>query len=225
MVSGSWARLFGRLTKGFRHSFRIGFPGTVRCRCRLSSLLPLLAPAVFSCASAEAASPAEASIRLYAILDALGLQTMPDARELAAMEPFITASLADGLQRAAAGLANCSVGGRPDPHSAAGARDVFSSFFDGRTGGRPDTTLGAAGKVEGDTSLVVMAFSNTDQKPQVQWADTIVVLRTHNNFLVADIHYGQQWEFGFSGRLSEVLERYASGNCSGEAPRDSIEEP
>lgn len=225
MASGCFARLSVRLTKGFRYSPRSGSQVTMWGRCRSALLLPLLAPAVFSCASAEAASPAEASVRLYAVLDALGLQTMPDARELAAMEPFITASLASGLQRAAAGLANCSAGGRPDSHNAAGARDVFSSFFDGRTGGRPDTTMGAAGRTEGDTSLVVMAFSNTDQKPQVQWTDTIVVLRTNNNYLVADIRYGQQWEFGFGGRLSEVLERYASGNCSGEVPRDSVQEP
>ncbi|HEY0930328.1 MAG TPA: hypothetical protein VGE27_10460 [Gemmatimonas sp.] len=138
-------------------------------------------------------------MQLYAMLDALGVRGVPDAEQLRALRPFLGDSLANAL--ASADAARTTAAQRaPDEKPPFVDGDPFSSLFEGRTDARPDTVISHA-----DTAFVVMAFSNATQRPAVNWKDTVVVTRAQGRFVVADIRYGTAWEFGFTGRLLNVL--------------------
>lgn len=140
-------------------------------------------------------------MQLYAMLDALGVQGLPDEEALRALRPFLTDSLADALAQADVARRTAAAQA-PEEKPPLADGDPFSSLFEGRTDARPDTVL-----TRGDTALVVMAFSNTTQRPAVHWGDTVVVTPAKGRLVVADIRYGAGWEFGFTGRLLEVLHR------------------
>ncbi len=154
---------------------------------------------VTACASPEASSPEQAAVRLYAMIDALGLRSIPDSLELRALRPFIADSLAGSLADA---FRYRSEAARYDAANRPGwlEGDPFSSLAEGHNGGHPDTTL-----LERDTALVVMAFSSSDYEPPVSWRDTVVVTRQGGRYVVADVRYGAAWEFGFTGRLLDML--------------------
>lgn len=68
----------------------------------------------------------------------------------------------------------------------------------------------------GDSAFVTVAFTNTEQKPPVSWADTVVLVKvmppaekapTTPVWRVADLRYGTDWEFGYRGTLGSVLRR------------------
>ncbi len=143
-------------------------------------------------------------MQLYAMLDALGVRGVPDAESLRALRPFLTDSLAEALAHADAARRGAAARA-PDEKPPFADGDPFSSLFEGRTDARPDTVL-----TRGDTALVVMAFSNATQRPPVHWRDTLVLTKSQGRLVVADIRYGAGWEFGFTGRLLEVLQSVPS---------------
>lgn len=157
------------------------------------------ATVVVSCAPPEARTPAQAVAQLYAMLDALGVRTVPDSLSLQALRPFLSDSLAGALasadQERQAGVRSA-----PTAKAVWADGDPFSSLFEGRSSSRSDTVV-----MTGDTALVVVAFSNSTLRPVVNWRDTVVVTRERGRFVVADIRYGMASEFGFTGRLLENL--------------------
>ena len=168
-------------------------------RCPTLALV-VLASLGSACAPAEATTPQHAVMQLYAMLDALGVHSVPDAPALRALRPFLGDSLAEALGRADAARTQAAQQ-EPDEKPPFADGDPFSSLFEGRTDARPDTVL-----VQGDTAFVVMAFANATQKPAVNWRDTVVVTRVDGRYVVADIRYGTDWEFGFTGRLLDLLQ-------------------
>lgn len=168
-------------------------------RCLATVALIAGAGGAVSCAPSEAKTPAHAAVQLYAMLDALGVQTVPDSLSLTALRPFLSDSLADALAHADQAR-RTAARERPDEKPVFADGDPFSSLFEGRTSARPDTTI-----TQGDTALVVMTFTNTTQRPAVNWRDTVVVTRERGRYVVADIRYGTTWEFGFTGRLLTIL--------------------
>lgn len=168
-------------------------------RCLMGVAVIACAGGAVSCAPSEAKTPAHAAVQLYAMLDALGVQTVPDSLSLTALRPFLSDSLADALAHADQARREATRE-RPDEKPVFADGDPFSSLFEGRTSARPDTTI-----THGDTALVVMAFTNNTQRPAVNWRDTVVVTREQGRYVVADIRYGTTWEFGFTGRLLDLL--------------------
>lgn len=145
------------------------------------------------------ATPTEAAMQFYTMLDALGVHRVPDATSLAALRPYISMQLANALA-AADSVRSADVQRAPNDKPAFADGDVFSSLFEGRTTFRVASTT-----VRAETTFVVMALTNDREKPAVAWRDTLVVVPESGHAVVADIRYGASWEFGYRGTLSGVL--------------------
>lgn len=147
----------------------------------------------------QPATATEAVTQFYTVLDAVGARRVPDAAQLTALRPYLADSLARVLDaaRVVREQAEKSAPGEKPPFADG---DIFSSLFEGRT-----ATVVKDSLARGDTTLVVVQFTNDTQKPPVNWKDTVVVLRQGEQFRIADVRYGTDWEFGFRGRLLDLL--------------------
>lgn len=172
-----------------------------RSLVRRPLLVVALALSAATACTRHAKTPAAAAMQFYTMLDALGVHGVPDATARTALAPFIGARLDSALARADAQRAD-ALRRAPDEKPPFADGDVFGSLFEGRTAFRIATSL-----ARGDTTLVVMALTNDNEKPPVQWQDTLVVVTERGHPVVADIRYGASWEFGYRGRLLEVLAR------------------
>jgi hypothetical protein len=159
----------------------------------------MVAVALLAACGRPAATATEAVMQFYTVLDAAGVHRVPDATQLTAIAPYLTDSLAHALDRARATreAAEKSAPGEKPPFADG---DIFSSLFEGRTAQVVKDSL-----ARGDSTLVLVQFTNDTQKPPVQWQDTVVVVKQGGQFRLADIRYGTAWEFGFRGRLLTLL--------------------
>ena len=141
----------------------------------------------------------EAAKRWYAVLDSLGVHTVPEPAALELLRPYMTDTLVQLMRRAHA--VRDSVRGlvpREKPPFVDG--ELFASLFEGYTETHPQAT-----RVVGDTALVIMAFTNDTQQPAVRWTDTVAVVRGRGGYVVADLRYGAGWDFAAHGRLRAAL--------------------
>lgn len=146
-----------------------------------------------------AKSATAAVAQFYTVLDAAGVNRVPDAAQLQAMGPYLTDSLAHALTMAR-NAREAAEKAAPNDKPPFADGDPFSSLFEGRTSLAVKDSI-----ARGDTTLVVVQFTNDTQKPPVNWKDTVVVVKQGEQFRVADIRYGTAWEFGFRGRLLDLL--------------------
>lgn len=148
------------------------------------------------CAPEAPKTPLDAAARFYAVLDALGVRQAPPPPAVEALRPFVTGELATAL---------ALVTQRPDTVRDAADQDAwFGSLPEGYTTATPRTAI-----ERGETTLVVMAMSNTKEKPAVSWPDTIVVVAEQGRLVVADLRYGAGWEFARRGSLLSLLKTRA----------------
>lgn len=155
-----------------------------------------------SCAPHEAASPAEAVQQFYAMLDALGVHEVPDSLSLQAIRPFVADSLYQELSRISAGMSSSQRSNTVN-EKASFKGDPFSSLTEGRTNARAISTVALP-----DTGLVITDFSNTSLRPSAKWIDTVVAIKEHGRWVVADIRYGTTWDYAFRGTLLDVLKSH-----------------
>jgi hypothetical protein len=172
-------------------------------RTRLARLAAVfVAVAAAACGKTEDVGPADVAMQFYVTLELSGVREVPEPRALLALEPYLSDSLTVALRRARARRD----GGAAPTGGASPVTDgnPFSGFFEGHSTYR---VRGAS--TRGDTALVTMAFSNVDQKPAVEWTDTLVVVRNGRGvaarWRIADLRYGTTWEFGHRGTLLQVL--------------------
>ncbi len=162
--------------------------------------IAIAAALLVSVACGRTAKTATAAVaQFYTVLDAAGVNRVPDAVQLQAISPYLTDSLAHALTMArnARELAEKAAPNEKPPFADG---DPFSSLFEGRTSITVKDSI-----AHGDTTLVVVQFTNDTQKPPVNWKDTVVVVKQGEQYRVADIRYGTEWEFGFRGRLLDLL--------------------
>ena len=154
---------------------------------------------VLGCAPATPRTPAEAALQWYAVLDSLGVHTVPEPAALEPLRPFMADTMVQLMQRAHAARDSVrKLVPREKPPFVDG--ELFASLFEGYTETHPEST-----HIVGDTALVVMAFTNDTQKPAVRWTDTVVVVRERGRYVVADLRYGATWDFAAHGRLRAAL--------------------
>jgi hypothetical protein len=154
--------------------------------------------ALLACAR-PASTPEAAVVQFYTVLDALGIRRVPDATQRASLREFVTPALLEALA-AADRARRTAEAAAPNEKPPFADGDPFSSLFEGRTSQRVLSTT-----ARGDTSLVLTAFTNDDQKPPVSWQDTILVVQRNGKPVIADIRYGTTWEFGYRGSLLKNL--------------------
>lgn len=147
----------------------------------------------------QPATATEAVTQFYTVLDAVGVHRVPDAAQLKALAPYLGDSLAHVLDHARV-LRDSAEKSAPGEKPPFADGDIFSSLFEGRTASVVKDSV-----ARGDTTLVVVQFTNDAQKPAVDWKDTVVVVKQGERFRIADIRYGTAWEFGFRGRLLDLL--------------------
>ncbi len=157
-----------------------------------------------ACGKTRNVTPADVALQFYVTLELGGVREVPEPRALVAIEPYLTPELAGQLKAARARRdAPLPPGSTDKPPFTDG--NPFSSLFEGHSTYRMGATA-----MRGDTALVTVSFTNTEQKPAVEWKDTLLLLPNgtgeSRTWRVADIRYGSTWEFGYRGSLRGVLQ-------------------
>jgi hypothetical protein len=128
---------------------------------------------------------------------------IPDAKERAKLEPFISPALNKLLIDGEAAQAHfASVTKNMSPPLVEG--DLFTSNFEGATAFH----VGACAK-SGDTAQCSVNFGYRDNRKEdakpLHWSDTVYLVHAASGWRVDDIAYGAAWAFGNKGRLKDIL--------------------
>ena len=161
--------------------------------CVLSALL-------IGCRGEGAATATDAAMQFYTMREAVGGTGAPSPKELAALRPFISDSLAR-LLAVADSLRDADAKQAPDEKPRFADGDIFSSVFEGATSCRVMPALAGS-----DTVLVPAECVDDRPRPAVRWTDTAVVVRNGERWLVHDIRYGGTWDFANKGSLIQALQ-------------------
>jgi hypothetical protein len=157
-----------------------------------------------ACGKTKDLAPSDVVVQFYVTLELSGVRDLPEPRAMPPLEPYLTPELYRGLQRARH-QRDSAAAASPSEKPPFAEGNLFSSLFEGHSTYVVQKTAG-----RGDTMTVPVAFSNTDQKPAVQWTDTLVVVNTaigatEPRWRIADVRYGGNWEFGYRGSLLQLL--------------------
>jgi hypothetical protein len=169
----------------------------------------MLAAAIVALGSANAVADAATDIQhgaaeFYRVYLETRPSGVPHGKTLAKLNPVISSSLAELLQRAgAAERRYAKVTQNKVPPLAEG--DLFTSLFEGAQSFvvrecHRGTTGGAACTVE-------LQYAGTAGKTPTRWTDKIYLVRSNRRWVVDDIEYGGDWQFMHKGRLRELLRR------------------
>lgn len=161
--------------------------------------------AVAACRPSAPSSPSESAAQFYTLLDGLGVRGVPDSLALDAVAPYLDSTLL-GLLTDARHTRDDFRRRFPSDKPPFVDGDMFSSLFEGNTSFAIRSTV-----ARGDTTMVVMAFTNSMQPPTVAWTDTLVVVPRANpapmspQFVIADLRYGASWDFANRGSMVASL--------------------
>ena len=145
----------------------------------------------------------------------------PDAEQLEAMAPYISAELHGLLQKAREEYE----GIRPSPLALSrerergsrlkpslkerkrllGESDLFSSMFEGPT----SFSMGDV-ETQGDEHVVSVRFMSGRQLPAINWIDRVRVVQENGHYVVADVEYANHWSLGSHATLLGVLQGAAA---------------
>ena len=168
-------------------------------RVAVTAMAASTALVLSACAKAEDSTPADVAMQFYVTLEISGVRDLPEPRALMAIEPYLVPALATQLGAAYA-RRDSATKAAPTEKPPLADGNPFSSLFEGHS-----TYSAKSTTMRGDTALVLVAFTNTDQKPAVMWSDTLVLVKPQTTWRIADIRYGSTWEFGYRGALSQLL--------------------
>lgn len=158
-----------------------------------------VALATVGCRGNRPASASDVVIQFYTMKEATGMSGAPSPKELAALRPFITDSLAMMLAKADS-VRSADKKRAPDEKPAFVEGDLFSSLFEGPTAFVVKPATDTTSPVR-----ILVEFANTSQKPAVKWTDTLIVQKQAGKWLVHDVRYGGTWPFGNKGGLLSQL--------------------
>ncbi len=171
---------------------------------RASRWLVLLLAA--ACGSPPAnGTPAATVAQLYAALDSAPVFGAPTEEELRRLAPLLAADLTE-LLRLARALRDAAATLAPGekPPFADGA--LFTSLFEGAsdfTVVRDSLVRDPRGVVPDDYAdhLVTVRFTHAAPGDTARWEDQVLVTRSGNRWVVADVRYGGRWDFAAQGSL------------------------
>ena len=169
-----------------------------------SFLACVLGAVVVACRGDAAVTATDAAMQFYTMREALGGTGAPSTKELTALRPFITDTLARALATADS-LRAADMKAAPDEKPRFVEGDLFTSLFEGATSCRAMASIGSS-----DTTLVPLECEDNREKPAVRWIDTAVVVRSAGRWLVHDIRYGGTWDFASKGSLLASLQQSLS---------------
>jgi hypothetical protein len=116
---------------------------------------------------------------------------LPTPSQLTGMAPYVSKALYAALEQERTRNPGFTEG------------DLFSSLFDGPTSFR----LGKAESRGNEEYIVPVRFFSGRQLPAVNWVDHVKVVREGDAFVVADVEFGNHWNFGDDGTLTKALQQ------------------
>ena len=177
---------------------------------RLASLARTAAAALLTaggvaCGPPPATADATAPVRaLFAALDSAPVFGAPTDADLQRLAPYLSADLLERLRQARA-LRDAAATAAPGEKPPFADGSLFTSLFEGPTGftvGRDSLLRDPKGVVPDDYAdhLVTVGFTYATPGDTVRWEDRVLVTRSGNRWVVADIRYG-----GSRGSLMGIL--------------------
>lgn len=163
-----------------------------------------------ACGAPPAVQDATAPVRaLYAALDSAPVFGAPTEGQRRALAPHLSADLID-LLRQAADLRAAAATAAPGEKPPFADGSLFTSLFEGATA----FTVGADSLLrdprgvtpdEYADHLVTVRLLHATPGDTARWEDQVLVTRSGNRWVVADIRYGGQWDFAAKGSLVGIL--------------------
>lgn len=169
-----------------------------------------LAAAMLAGCSEAPPGPADVVGRFYELRLELDISGAPSHKELQALKPLLAAELHDLLDQARR-RRDADRAEAPAEKPAFAEGDLFSSLFEG-----PTSYQVGVDEVTGEVHRVSVQLAYDLQQPVVSWTDKVVVVSEAGKWVVADVEYGGNWDFGNKGSLVSLLKqalapRVASG--------------
>jgi hypothetical protein len=129
---------------------------------------------------------------------------IPDAKERAKYEPYISPDLDELLKAGDAAETKFANENKDSPPMVEG--DLFTSNFEGATAFKIGACIGDA---KSGKCAVLLTYdpgktNNPKDKP-FNWTDTAYLVNTVQGWRVDDIGYGGTWDFGNKGRMKDTL--------------------
>jgi hypothetical protein len=178
-------------------------------RCCAAAAALLTAGAI-ACAPPPATADATAPVRaLFAALDSAPVFGAPTDADLQRLAPYLSADLMEGLRRARA-LRDAAATAYPGEKPPFADGSLFTSLFEGPTSfvvARDSLLRDPKGVVPDDYAdhLVTVRFTHASPSDTARWEDRVLVTRSGNRWVVADIRYGGTWDFAAQGSLMGIL--------------------
>ncbi|MEN9816586.1 MAG: hypothetical protein RLZ32_466 [Gemmatimonadota bacterium] len=194
-------------------------------RCCAAAAALLTAGAI-ACAPPPATADATAPVRaLFAALDSAPIFGAPTDADLQRLAPYLSADLLERLRQARA-LRDAAATAAPGEKPPFADGSLFTSLFEGATGftvGRDSLLRDPRGVVPDDYAdhLVTVGFTYASPGDTVRWEDRVLVTRSGNRWVVADIRYGGSWDFAAQGSLMGILRTALTPGDASPAPGDS----
>jgi hypothetical protein len=136
---------------------------------------------------------------------------IPDAKARAKYEPFISPDLDKLLTQAAEAENTFAKANKDSPPLIEG--DLFTSNFEGATSYKVGACKGDAKTGLCTVALIYDDRNDSPKDKPLTWNDTAYLVATPSGWRVDDIGYGESWEFGNKGKMSETV-RSAIANAS-----------
>jgi hypothetical protein len=158
---------------------------------------------------------------LFAALDSAPVFGAPTDADLQRLAPYLSADLMERLRQARA-LRDAAATAFPGEKPPFADGSLFTSLFEGPTSfavGLDSLLRDPKGVVPDDYAdhLVTVRFTHASPGDTARWEDRVLVTRSGNRWVVADIRYGGSWDFAARGSLMGIL-RTALEPAAPEAP-------
>lgn len=194
----------------------------VRRLSPLHAAAALLTAGGFACSPPPATADATTPVRaLFAALDSAPVFGAPTDADLQRLAPYLSADLMERLRQARA-LRDAAATAFPGEKPPFADGSLFTSLFEGPTSfavGLDSLLRDPKGVVPDDYAdhLVTVRFTHASPSDTARWEDRVLVTRSGNRWVVADIRYGGSWDFAARGSLMGIL-RTALEPAAPEAP-------
>jgi hypothetical protein len=172
----------------------------------MNSIIPLVLATVIS--QAATASPVETQQRLqvrkfYRFVIGMKTDGIPSKGNIQKLSPLISAKFQERLLKAlAAEDRHSKEAAEPEPPLVEGS--LFFSLFEGAD------RIGAISREKTDlqtTYLVELEYGDPKNPKQfVKWKDRAILIQENGKWVMDDLELLGNWEFGFKGKLSDLLE-------------------
>lgn len=182
----------------------------VRRLSPLHAAAALLTAGGFACSPPPATADATTPVRaLFAALDSAPVFGAPTDADLQRLAPYLSADLMERLRQARA-LRDAAATAFPGEKPPFADGSLFTSLFEGPTSfavGLDSLLRDPKGVVPDDYAdhLVTVRFTHASPGDTARWEDRVLVTRSGNRWVVADIRYGGSWDFAAQGSLMGIL--------------------